>query len=137
MVMDNCGGHTVKELELTQAFDVHVLLLSLNCASVLQPLDAGIISHSSRGIKRLLTFHNLPMPEQDRLKNEAKKKQRGTCGLDHGCKARALDAMVMAKQASMKIESARNCWRKTGLLEGKPGGAGAFDSKCRRWRQQP
>ena len=88
-------------------------------------------------IKRLLTFHNLPMPEQDRLKNEAKKKQRGTCGLDHGCKAHVLDAMVMAKQASMKIESARNCWRKTGLLEGKPGGAGAFDSKCRRWRPQP
>ena len=50
MVMDNCGGHTVKELELTQAFDVHVLLLSPNCTSVLQPLDAGIISHSSRGI---------------------------------------------------------------------------------------
>ena len=63
------------------------------------------------------------MPEQDRLKNEAKKKQRDTCGLDHGCKAHVLDAIVMAKQ----IESARNCWRKTGLLEGKPGGAGASE----------
>ena len=37
LVMDNCGGHTVKELELTQAFDVHVLLLSPNCSN----LDAG------------------------------------------------------------------------------------------------
>ena len=27
----------------------------------------------------------------------------------------------------MKIESARNCWRNTGLLEGKPGGAGASE----------
>ena len=47
LVMDNCGGHTVKELEFTQAFYVHVLLLSQNCTSVLQPLDAGIISHST------------------------------------------------------------------------------------------
>ena len=134
LIMDNCGGHTAKELEFTKLFNVHVALLPPNTTSVLQPLDAGIIAmvkarYRVTLIRRTLEFRNKPAAEQAALEAVAKTKRQGTCGLDYGSKAHVLDAIRMAKDAwaSVEVSAIQNCWRKTGLLEGKPGGRGASE----------
>lgn len=51
LLMDNFAGHSTEALNLTS---VTVLFFPANCTSIVQPLDAGIISNFKHHYKRLL-----------------------------------------------------------------------------------
>ena len=118
LLLDNAPGH----INVLSKDNVTVKFLPPNCTSWKQPCDLGIIAAVKKRYKYLylsevLEFYQLVESEKTELKEQAKKKLRGTAGVAQGSPANLLDAARIIKSAwdDVAASSIRNSFRKADL----------------------
>jgi DDE superfamily endonuclease len=101
LLIDNAPSHIFSHLDLAY---LEILPLPPNTTSVLQPLDAGIISSFKRHYRRRQLQHAVDQCDK---------------GSKHPYKVEQLDAMRWIKAAWNAIDQSVfvNCWRHTTLLQ--------------------
>ena len=102
LIVDNAGGHRIKQEVLIQLRNVRLEFLPPNVTNVLQPLDAGIIKSFKTKYRQLLVKDLIRQLDEERELQMPNVKE----------------AMFLIKNSYHLVlrETIINCWKKTNIL---------------------